>query len=311
MTTTGLASPTPSPNFDIRPLAPEPPAWVLELFAGAAAGVGVDVAGEALTVVDGTSLVRVTALIAGARALDAGALSDRVTRAYIALLVLLRRMQKHAIRIWNYVPGIVEPVGAELDRYMAFNRGRHAAFTQDSHGRFERTLPTASAIGIGGPDLVIDCLAADAAGTPLENPRQIASWRYSRRYGPRPPCFSRGTIAAIRGRRMLLLGGTASIRGEDSLHPGNLPAQIDEVLTNMDALIGAGAGETGDGLHRLTDLRVYVVNPADAGLVERALRARMRRGLRMEIAMARVCRPELLVEVEGLAELPSSGPLKT
>ena len=37
---------------------------------------------------------------------------------------------------------------------------------------------------------------------------------HSTRYGPIPPCFSRATIATIGTRRLLLIGGTASIVGD-------------------------------------------------------------------------------------------------
>ena len=32
-----------------------------------------------------------------------------------------------------------------------------------------------------------------APGVAIENPRQTPSYHYSRRYGPRPPCFARAT----------------------------------------------------------------------------------------------------------------------
>src|SRR6185503_5831087 len=98
---------------------------------------------------------------------------------------------------------------------------------------FGRVLPAASAVGIAGPDLVIDCLASASGGAPVENPRQIAPWQYSRRYGPKPPCFARGTVTRLNDRRMLLIGGTASIVGEESRHPGDLTAQVGELLINL------------------------------------------------------------------------------
>ncbi|MGH9373773.1 MAG: hypothetical protein ACRD15_19815, partial [Vicinamibacterales bacterium] len=233
-------------------------------------------------------------------------LSDRVAHEYAVINSLLDTLQKRPIRYWNYVPGIVDPVGAGLDRYMAFNRGRYAAFaaSPDVANGGEASVPTASAIGIGGQDLVIECVASTSGGLAIENPRQVASWRYSRRYGPRPPLFARGTQTILDGHPVLLLGGTASIVGEESRHPGNLEAQVTEVLINMEALI-ASAGVCARGaLERLTDVRIYVVNADDAELVEAAILSRVGRRIRAESAVSRVCRPELLVEVEGVARLP-------
>jgi len=262
--------------------------------------------------------VRVTGRIAGAASLGATELSSRVAKQYAAISGVLSSLDRYPIRFWNYVPGIVDALDRGVDRYMAFNRGRHLAYT-DLHGSpngFARSIPTASAVGITGPDLVIDCLASDEPGTPVENPRQTASWQYSRRYGPRPPCFARGTLTTIDGRRVLLLGGTASIVGEESRHLANRAAQVEEVLTNMEALIANAAAErpadsstfSQNGLARLTDARIYVVDADDAESVEKEIQSRVGRSVRFETVVARVCRPELLVEIEGVASMADDSP---
>jgi chorismate lyase/3-hydroxybenzoate synthase len=296
---------------------------VLELVTGGLSPAGIE-RHAALDVVRRDSLALITARLAEAVGLDAAALSARVAEQYASIAAMLAELDRHPIRFWNYVPGIVDPLGPEIDRYMAFNRGRYEAYAglHGAPGGFAHAIPTASAVGITGPDLVIQCLASDRPGTPIENPRQTASWCYSRRYGPRPPCFARGTLATLAGRRVLLLGGTASIVGEESRHVGDRAAQIEEALTNMDALIahavgqshaagtaqaGPGAGRPG-GLTLLTDARIYVVDPADAPLVEQALLSRAGRPVRLETVVARVCRPELTVEIEGVAEIISTTP---
>jgi enamine deaminase RidA (YjgF/YER057c/UK114 family) len=243
--------------------------------------------------------------MSGAASLSAADLSAHVAERYAAINRALADLDKRPVRFWNYVPGIVDPMGAGLDRYMAFNRGRHTAYAAAGHqiGSRRSSVPTASAIGVSGPDLVIHCLASDLGGTPVENPRQVASWRYSRRYGPSPPFFARGTWTMLDGHRVLLLGGTAAIVGEDSRHPDNLEAQVAEVLTNMSALIENAGVLDGHPLARLTDVRVYVVNAEDAERVEAAIVSRTGKPVRIESALSRVCRPELLVEVEGVASL--------
>ena len=83
---------------------------------------------------------------------------------------------------------------------------------------------------------------------------------------------------------MLLLGGTASIVGEDSCHVGNVAAQIDELLTNMAVLIAQTGVDQDGALSRLTEARIYVVDPADAELVESAIAARAGDQVRMQTA---------------------------
>ena len=306
MTIPAFDQPSLASRPSISALQPEPPAWVFDLFRDGSEPVSIGAERTGLVrVVRRDPFVRVTARVPGAEALDAAALSEAVSARYVAIADVVRELDRRPIRFWNYVPGIVNPVGPGMDRYMAFNRGRHAAYStrQDGAEGFEQSVPAASAVGIAGPDLVIDCLASTQGGTPVENPRQIASWRYSRRYGPKPPYFARGMLTVLDGRRVLLVAGTASIVGEDSKHPEDVPAQVGEILRNMEALL-VNAGLPRDrAFERLTDLRIYVVHDAHADIVETELRARTGPAVRVQTVLARVCRPELLVEVEGVAAL--------
>jgi chorismate lyase/3-hydroxybenzoate synthase len=251
-------------------------------------------------------LAHLTARIPEAPALSAADLSDCVAREYQAIAAVLCELGCRPVRFWNYIPGIVDAVDGGVDRYMAFNRGRFAAYAAMPSvvGNFDRVLPAASAVGIAGPDLVIECLASATGGEPIDNPRQIAPWQYSRRYGPKPPCFARGMLTRVDERRVLLIGGTASIVGEESRHPGDLTAQVGELLINLKTLIAAAAGTDCHALERLVDARIYSVNAEDADAVDAALHAAGGGNARSETVLARVCRPELLVELEGLAWMP-------
>jgi chorismate lyase/3-hydroxybenzoate synthase len=248
-----------------------------------------------------------TAVVPEAAAMPAAVLRASVTDAYVRLGHAVQAADKTAIRLWNYLPDPAQVMGPGLDRYMVFNAGRYDGYRQwlgDINGR--TPLATASGVGITGRDLTIHCLASASEGVPVENPRQIPSWRYSVRYGPLPPCFSRATIAAVNGRRWLLIGGTASVVGEDSVHHRNAAAQLDETLANLAALIRAACQvREADiaALDRLVDLRIYVVRPEDALMIHSVVRRRCRRASNIELTEARLCRTDLLVEIEGVAEI--------
>jgi chorismate lyase/3-hydroxybenzoate synthase len=296
----------------IAALEPAPPAWVRDLLIDEpGTSARIPESNGRLQVVRKDPFVRLTAHVANATALAGEELSDEVSEGYAAIAAWLQDAERHPIRFWNYVPGIVEPLDGGIDRYMAFNRGRHAVYSAHASLASERSVPCASAVGINGPDLVIDCLASTCGGRPVENPRQRATWRYSRRYGPKPPYFARGTITSLDGRRVLLLAGTASIVGEESRHAGDAPAQTAEIIRNIEALLVNAGASRRRPLEQLTDLRIYVVRPGDAGLVEAEIRARTRPAVRIETVLARVCRPELLVEIEGVADLPADDPERT
>jgi chorismate lyase/3-hydroxybenzoate synthase len=245
--------------------------------------------------------------VRGARAMTPDTLRAGVADAYIAIGRALTAIGRVPIRFWNFVPDPGDPMGDGLDRYMVFNAGRFAGYAQwlGTSNEFGRLLPTASAVGVVSDDLVVYCLASDTRGTPVENPRQKPAYKYSRRYGPTPPSFSRATIAFVNGHRRLLVGGTASIVGEDSMHQDDVDAQLEETLRNLEALIDTAVDDPqpGKALERLLDLRVYIARPDDATAIRNVLAVRCPRVGRIELAVARVCRPELLVEVEGVASL--------
>jgi enamine deaminase RidA (YjgF/YER057c/UK114 family) len=249
-----------------------------------------------------------TISIPQARDLTANALRQKVAAAYLSIAESVTALGRHPLRFWSFLPGIGDSMGHGIDRYMVFNAGRHDAYARwpGTPGSIGRGLATASAIGITGPDLLVHCLAADKGGTGVENPRQTSSWEYSRRYGPRPPCFSRATLATLSGRSLLLIGGTASIVGERSHHPGETVAQVEETLKNLAAVIGQARGTTEPAETRLAglvDLRIYVVRAADAETIRALVRPRCPRAGHVEMNLARLCRPELLVEIEGVAEI--------
>jgi chorismate lyase/3-hydroxybenzoate synthase len=267
----------------VAPLAPTPPHWVEGYLTGP----------------DGSQLSLVTANIPHATALNGTGLSDAVADVYRSILRDLRAHARHPVRMWNFVPDIHSELESG-DRYMAFNTGRFAAFTE-SFGLADgvpATIPTASAVGITGTTLWIHVLAANTPGVPIENPRQIPAYRYSKRYGQRPPCFARAT----RFGSSLFIGGTASITGEDSRHVCDIHAQTQETLSNLRALIAAATGASdADTLSTLRDLRIHVTQSQNEKIVRDALEQVVPATANLEFVEAELCRRELLVEIEGVA----------
>src|SRR5690606_34033794 len=130
------------------------------------------------------------ALLFGAIEVDeaaAGGIVAAAEQAYRALHATLERHgYPHPLRIWNYLDAITEGEG-DLERYRQFCVGRARGL-----GAFDTArLPAATAIGCrdGRRVLQVYWLAARLAGTPLENPRQVAAYRYPRQYGPQSPTF--------------------------------------------------------------------------------------------------------------------------
>lgn len=228
---------------------------------------------------------------------------SRIAGAFTLIRSVLSATGRQPVRFWNFVPGLDTVVAPGVDRYMLFNAGRYDAFAGDLRG----TPPaaTASAVGVGGHSLDVFCLATPEGGRPIENPRQKSSWLYSPRYGPLPPFFARATVASLGGRARLLIGGTASIVGEDSTHQRSIAGQLDETLANLAAVVRMSGSDTepvAQSLARLREIRAYVRHGEDGETVARTLTACSPQA-RIELARACICRPELLVEIEAVADL--------
>ena len=317
MTATLAATRQPDPRASV-PDAWGAPAWAVEL-PGLASLAPPAARADRLEVrlARGTSFSRVEVVLPGVRGLELPSFQQAVAEGYRAVFdQLAATATPHPLRFWNFVPDIHADLGAGLDRYMAFNVGRFAAYSAWCGGRdaIGRAVATGSAVGVGGDRLEIHCLAGRQAGTPVENPRQVPAYRYSRHFGPLPPCFSRATALAERlpGGGRLLVGGTASIRGEDSLHRGDLALQTKETLANLASLVRSAAppGRSDESalqllpwLSRFRELRVYLPRPEHADQVLELLSPHFKSVAQIELLQAELCRAELLVELEGVADI--------
>ena len=310
--TQGLGGPVrqiPRPRPDANPtiiIPPQPaaPAWALELARGRCVTESKD-----LELRSSRDFTLLTMRVPRADRADGPALEAMTESAYQNLLTALAAgPHLHPLRVWNFVPGILDDGSEGLNRYMRFNAGRHRAYAEllGGHHTFDYSLPAASAVGHDGSDIVIHALASSAPGTPVANPRQCPPHRYSRKYGPLPPCFARATRVRIgTDSPLLLIGGTASIRGEQSLHESDLDNQLAETRTNLIALLGAATGQPPlpQLLDRLDRLRVYFPNAADLPQIKSAVESWFHHPDRIDWHQADLCRDELMVEIEGRATL--------
>lgn len=234
---------------------------------------------------------------------DFASFEARIQEAYARLLTLIdSEGYTHLLRVWNFFPGIGDRHG-ELDRYMVFCRGRHQAL-EGHYGKLSGWLPAASAVGTRHGGIVIYFLAGRTAGRHRENPRQMSAYCYPAQYGPKSPSFARATLVRDTQRDVLYISGTASIIGHESCHLGDPAAQLEETLANIKALIDSAATEEAvalQGLTSLTHLKIYIRRAGDATLIRTRLQALLPATTQCLYLEAEICRPELLLEIEGIA----------
>lgn len=302
------------------------PSWLASLVNIDGASWSVDDSNISWRAVESGPFALVSVRVRDAIALHADAFRASTITAYDRMATYLDgQAASHPVRLWNFVPKILAPLGNFPHRYMVLNAARFKAYTRwyGSSARFPNEVATSSGVGHFGRDLVIHCLAATRPGRAVQNPRQVAPYDYSARFGPRPPCFARATRVEAEGigASWLFVGGTASVRGEDTMFVERLDRQTGETLLNLASVVLAGMhAENGRAngavcdtavLDSFTELRVYHTRAGDRAEIEGSIGSHFPGVAKVEYVHAELCRPELLVEIEGVAMLPAPSVMVT
>ena len=215
-------------------------------------------------------------------------LEDEIERIYLEMLSLISARGKSNLwRCWNRVPDIN---GQErgTERYQLFCTGRYRALLET--GAIQDTnLPAATAVGADTPVTSLVFIAAKTKGKSIENPNQVSAYRYPEQYGKDSPSFSRAYLV----NNILLVSGTASIRGHQSLYESDLQAQIDESLQRISELTQE---------RTVNSTTAYVRHAGDVETVKAALRKAYPEAFEIHCEKADICRKELLVEIEVTAQ---------
>lgn len=199
-------------------------------------------------------------------------------------------LRDNCLRTWLYV--------RDIDRhYASVVEGRNRVFAREGLTRDTHYI---ASTGIGGDTgereaiVAIDFLSGSLSDGHIHQLQATDYLNPTYEYGV---AFERGTSFSLGGERIHLLSGTASIdRFGHCLHQGDVVTQADRLLINMDQLLR-------DDDATLNDLRhivIYLRDMADIRNVSAYFRLRFPH-LPTTMVLGRVCRPEWLIEVEGLA----------
>lgn len=269
------------------PLAAHPPG-LCEIMIGGPAAYGE--AGSVRYAHDGEWLFAAITIA------EEGIFQDLVADSYDRILETIDRLGYPClIRTWQHFPDI-HKIDVGLERYRQFNCGRHRALVPYLAAGGLR--PAATCVGSKGAGLTIYALARQRPGIPIENPRQIAAYRYPASYGPQPPDFVRAMKVEDAEGWSLWISGTAAIVGHESRAPGDLAAQMRETVANLDAVVAqAGCGPK----VQVVATKVYLRAETTArlsGMWQEAPALYLR---------GDICRSELAVEIEALVRWPRHG----
>ena len=215
------------------------------------------------------------------------------------------------VRQWNFIEDITH-LSPEGQNYQQFNdsRSRFYALVEWPNG-----YPAATGIGTacGGVTVIVDVLRdSNQYSWPIDNPLQISAHAYSQRVlinnqdqpNKSTPKFERARLVRWNDADMIYISGTAAIRGEDSCQQSNIEQQTNLTMENIKYLISQknlpyeivpSKGEFENSL-----LRIYLKHRFNWPEVKQWI-SDYCKGITTLCVEADICRSELLVEIEGIA----------
>jgi hypothetical protein len=292
------------PTKLLSPLGITVPAWAHDLASGVEycreiklpAGTS-----ASLQIADGADASLVVATLPNASSMPAAAFHAHVADlAWTVLSELSQCRNPEVARMWNFLPGIHDGMSDGQNRYELFNEARFKGLSCWFGGSasFSTVLPAASAVGHDHNAFVMAAFGTATAGVRIENPRQIPAFLYSKEYGDKPPCFVRAVLSAFATGPRLIVSGTASILGEDSLHQESIELQATETIRNLAHLAECASDSHCFSLGSVESARIYHPNIAHRPRIQTAMQKVLPETADIEFVSAWLCRPELLVEVE-------------
>jgi enamine deaminase RidA (YjgF/YER057c/UK114 family) len=210
------------------------------------------------------------------------------------------------VRQWNYIENILGFDGNE-QRYQEFNNVR-SDFYGDS---FKGGYPAATGIGMNRGGTIIEFIAIQSnrfVTTPIDNPEQVAAHSYSKNVLVGEECvlkttpkFERARFLELFGKKIIFISGTASIQGEHTVGIEDPALQTEVTINNIkqlysDKVLSKIPG--GDLIPKYGHARVYIKNRKDFAAIKKTFRMHFG-NLPVVYIVADICRPDLLVEIEG------------
>lgn len=235
------------------------------------------------------------------------------------ILRIERMSFSNVIRQWNYIAQITG--GTEVDG----KSGQHYQIFNDVRSKYYGTVdfvngyPAATGIGMEWGGVIIDFVAANSDSIQsigIKSPVQLDAYIYSKEvlaenctmsdFSQTTPKFERARLVDICGAKWIFISGTAAIIGQLSDHLNSVEHQTEMTIRNIQRLISAenirrfGVETVVDPM--ITYLRVYVKYEDDFETVKQIC-CKHFTAIPLSFVVADICRPELLLEIEGLAVL--------
>ncbi|MBR4854482.1 MAG: hypothetical protein IKU88_07110 [Alistipes sp.] len=204
------------------------------------------------------------------------------------------------VRQWNYIEQITH-LSPEGQNYQQFNDARSRFYSKTD---WVNGYPAATGIGTshGGVTIVVDAAKnSSKCSQAIDNPLQVSAHAYSQQVlidsdntrHKSTPKFERARILDIGGGSMIYISGTAAIRGEESSPSNDIAEQLRLTMENIAHLYDSSE-------YRVEMLRIYLKHRSNWPEVKSWIENNCNE-IEALCIEADICRQELLIEIEGIA----------
>ena len=210
-------------------------------------------------------------------------------------------------RQWNYIQYITD--GKEgSQNYQEFNDARSIFY---GTCEWKNGYPAATGIGTSAGGIMVELCAIKECGVankPIDNPLQIAAHSYSQKVldGKVMDELQERTTPKFERARLLgdtvFISGTAAIKGEVSNFSDNTVEQAAETMEIMNQLVSKENIPVTNNGSEYEMLRIYVKRKEEIPAVQQFMQQHYPAPAKHYL-VADVCRPELLIEIEGVAKI--------
>lgn len=210
-------------------------------------------------------------------------------------------------RQWNYIQGITQ-LNDDRQNYQEFNDARTIFYGGST---WNNGYPAATGIGSDAGGVMVEFCAIKGSvvfNKPIDNPLQIAAHSYSQKvlegkavealHEKSTPKFERARILDD----TIYISGTAAIKGEHSSTGNDAIEQTAETMEVMNHLISKENIPAKNDGAEYDLLRIYVKRAEDITSIKEYMQSHYPATAK-HYTIADVCRPELLVEIEGIAHI--------
>lgn len=221
------------------------------------------------------------------------------------------------VRQWNYIENIVGVTSENQNlkqNYQIFNDVRSDYYKTSS---FKNGYPAATGIGMSVGGVIIDFIAVssskDISIHSIKNPHQVDAHQYSvevligeNSAQKTSPKFERAKVLSNDTVNEIFISGTAAIVGQNTIHQQEIANQIITTIQNINNLISSNNLKTNGvsitrSIKAPSYIRIYIKNMEDIPEA-RKICDEYFKDVPALYLVSDICRDNLAVEIEGIAE---------